>query len=147
MKKILFMIFFIQSAIAAHDFSQATWSNGKSCLVCHDLKNNLPKVYPTDARIIDMTKLSVEENAAYDANPHNLTCLVCHQEKHSTIQPKPILNSGAPSLPAPTTPVYASGSHSSTNIRVINLGINSKDCLNCHDLHNNDSPKLLKSTY
>ena len=71
----LFLSFFGQNIFAdvgRHDFSKESWSGGKSCLVCHDLKNNLPKVFPSDARIIDINKLTAEEQAALDSNSNNL---------------------------------------------------------------------------
>lgn len=151
MKKILVITFLIFTNnlfafVDKHDFSAETWSEGKSCLICHSLQNDLPKVSPPGSRVVEISKLTPEEKAGYDANTSNVMCLVCHQDKHSAIAPRTNTNSG--SLPAPQYPGSAtSGSDGSTNIRVINRGGNSYDCLQCHDLHNKDSLKMLKVDY
>ena len=153
MKLIFVIILFIatQSSNALedkHDFSAETWSQGRSCLICHSLKNDLPKVFPPGSRIIDLEKLDPEEKTAYDLNTSNVMCLVCHQEKHSVIAPKLNTAPAGTTLPAPKYPgTVTTGSASSTNIRVINSGANSYDCMKCHDLHNKDSLKMLKADY
>jgi nitrate/TMAO reductase-like tetraheme cytochrome c subunit len=130
-----------------HDFSAETWSEGRSCLICHSLANDVPKVSPPGSRVINIEKLEGEEKSAYEANSSNVMCLVCHQAQHSTVAPKN--NSGTTgTLPAPQNPGTVTGpSGASTNIRVINRGANSLECLKCHDLHNKDSEKMLKVDY
>ena len=146
-------IFFIQQSFAVggkHDFSQEIWSAGRSCLICHSLKNDLPKVAPPDSRVVDLKKLNSQEQAAYDSNPMNAICFVCHQEQHSYVAPKANSNTTTigSSLPGPKVPpVFTSGTEGGVNIRVINYGSNSLDCLQCHDLHNDDSLKMLKVDY
>ncbi len=148
--KIVIIFIFLQNVFAAtgkHDFSAETWSEGRSCLICHSLKNDLPKVSPPGSRVIDLLKLEPEEQAAYESNSNNVTCLVCHQAKHSVIAPK---TNTIPvgTLPAPQNPGgISSGSVGSINIRVTNRGSNSYDCLKCHDLHNENSQKMLKADY
>jgi hypothetical protein len=152
MKKILLIttLIFANNLFAfvdKHDFAAETWSNGKSCLVCHSLVNDLPKLSPPGSRVVDLTKLTAEEKAGYDVNTSNVMCLVCHQDKHSVIAPRTNSSSGN-ALPMPQNPgSVTSGSEGSTNIRVINRGANSYDCLQCHDLHNKDSLKMLKADY
>jgi hypothetical protein len=141
---------FVQNVFAGvvgHNFSGESWSGGKSCIVCHDLKNNLPKVFPPDSRMIDMTKLTPGEQAAFESNPNNISCLVCHQAPHSIIAPR---NKSDSAVTMPSTnlpPGITSGSEGSVNMHVINRGANSLDCLQCHDLHNKDGLKMLRSDY
>jgi hypothetical protein len=141
---------YLQSVFAIggkHDFSAEVWSNGKSCLICHSLSNDLPKVSPPGSRVVDLTKLEAQEQAAYDSNSSNVTCFVCHQAQHSFVAPK-TNSSTTITLPAPKVPpVYTGGTEGGANIRVINRGTNSLDCLQCHDLHNDDSLKMLKADY
>lgn len=153
MKNITFLIVMAFSANniwagnGHHDFSRETWSNGKSCLICHDLKNNLPKIAPSGSRVVDVTTLNDQEKAAYATNPQNLMCLTCHQEKHSIIMSNISTTNGA-ALPAPSTPpVLTSGTEGGITIRVTNVGMNAADCLHCHDIHTKDSPQLLRSDY
>ena len=146
---IISLALFVQTAFAGsekHNFKDSSWAKGKSCLVCHDLKNNLPKVFPPDSRIVDLTKLTPAEQAAMDSNSNNISCLVCHQTQHSPITPK-IKPTDGNLPPSNLPPEVSSGSQGSGNIRVVNKGLNSLDCLQCHDLHNKDSDKLLKADY
>ncbi len=150
----LFLIPFISLSLFAqvlfadqksHDFSRESWSAGKSCLICHDLKNGLPKLAPTGSRVVDLAKLSPVEQAAYEINPHNAICLVCHQALHSAVAQKKQNSDNNTSFPTPNGPSStAQGTQGSTTVRVINTGTNMMSCLSCHDLHNKDSLKLLK---
>jgi hypothetical protein len=151
MKKIFYFIFLMMSyqslraATTAHDFVNTSWSNGKSCLICHDLKNYVPKFSPPGSRVVNIQNLSTQEQAAFDRNSNNVSCLVCHQSEHSSVAIN--TNSSSGGLPPVNTPGTSSGSEGSTGIRVINQARNLSDCLQCHDVHNNDSLKLLKSDY
>lgn len=147
---ILSLSLFIQNTFAGtekHNFASESWSGGKSCLVCHDLNNSLPKVFPTGSRTIDLTKLTAEEQSAYDSNSNNISCLVCHQAQHSIVALRNNSGAGTTLPPSNLPPEMTSGSEGSGNIRVINRGANMLDCLQCHDLHNKDSDKMLKSDY
>lgn len=128
-----------------HNFEYLSWSGGKSCLVCHNLKNGLPRVAPPNSRAIDFTKLTVTEKTAIENNPKNAICFVCHAAQHSPIVPRNDLVTVPGNLnPMPGT---IGGSHSSSGLRVISRGTNMQDCLNCHDLHNKNSNKMLKENY
>lgn len=153
MKKMFIIIYLsiltraVVAGVEKHDFTGAYWAQGRSCLICHSLKNNLPKFSPPGTRVVDLSKLEPEEQAGYEANSNNVICLVCHQTKHSVIVPRANTNNGNP-LPAPQFPgSETSGTQGSTNARVINRGANSYDCLKCHDLHNKESDKMLKVDY
>jgi hypothetical protein len=142
-----FLILFSQFVFAGeekHDFSLEFWSGGKSCMVCHNLVMDLPRVAPPTARIIEFGKLSDAELAAYQSNTNNLMCLVCHQAPHSPILPRVGPPNGTPMPGLPTLPTLPPIGTPSTGI--IN-GQNQKDCLQCHDLHNKLSNKMLKEGY
>ncbi len=130
-----------------HDFSAENWSQGKSCLICHSLTNDLPKLTPPGSRVVDLVKLEPQEKAAYDLNSSNVTCLVCHQAQHSSVALRRNSSAGN-GLPKPNVPGgITSGSEGAVVIRVINRGENMFDCLQCHDLHNKESTKMLKADY
>jgi nitrate reductase cytochrome c-type subunit len=145
---VLFSILISYSnANLVHDFSKESWANGKTCLICHDLKNNLPKLTPPGARTISISNLTANEQAAFDKNVNNITCAVCHQTLHSPIVTNSGPASGNMNLPSGPNTGISSGSEGSTGMRVINQARNLSDCLQCHDIHNKDSLKLLKSDY
>jgi hypothetical protein len=149
--KILLMSFLVYSSVAlsaGHDFSREVWSEGKTCLLCHSLKDYLPRVLPPGSKMIDITKLEPQVQEAFNVNTNNLMCIACHQDKHSVIAPRKSQTSLGSTLPSPTNPgTGTSGSEGSINIRIINSGNNTNECLRCHDLHNANSEKMLKEDY
>ena len=132
-----------------HDFSREAWSGGKSCPTCHLPNPRAGYRLPPDApreRLV----LSPEERAAVREHPLNRICYECHLPLawgagHSDAESRiGDLNSGGQAQ----APAVAGPSHGSVCLRVNSGGAAAgRNCLNCHEVHNGESAKLLRADW
>ena len=137
-----------QADIRAHDFRSQIWAKGRSCSICHVIKNGLPSLTPPGSRLtVDNANLTPQELQAVELNPSNRLCYVCHKTNqdsngHLTASQLPVYPTG-PTL----NPSVGAGTFGSIDVRVNNQGAKGLDCLGCHDVHNKNSDHLIRADF